>query len=243
MKSEKELKEIYEKYIDINLFHVFPKRSLKKILKEGIDPKEDPYEKIKPKIKQLAKIISGLEKKGFIVKVKWGREIPASYVMSVTLNDLKITAVDFAPTLKDVEYYLRLKGGALISNILRITNVMVEERYPLTKSQLKLVNDLNNWTKSMVCDNAVISISGSCSCFESAKFQLINRGKRRRKKYREPDYYQSPFGSFEHFKKVIRKEGWRKYSSRLKNKKFYLRVNDRIPAKEIKGLKQLEKFK
>src|SRR3989344_5727616 len=47
-------------------------------------------------------------------------------------------------------------------------------------------------------------------------------------------YWKSPFGRFEHFKQVVERYGLKKYEDYLKGKRlFYLRVKDRIPAKEI----------
>ena len=237
MKTDRQLKEIYDKYIDIPIYRVVPERMLRDILKYGINPKKDPYERIKLEIKKLAKIINYLERKGIIIRLQWGRPVHASYAMAVTLNDLKIPVVDFAPTIEDVEYYLKLKGGATISNIKRLTNRIIEEKPNLNNHQWKLINELNKWAKEKVCNNIVISIIGNSKTLETSRFQLIRRGKGGRKKYKDPKYLSSPFGSFEHFKKIIKKQGLKKYIHRLKNKKFYLRVKDKIPAKNIRRLR------
>lgn len=236
MKPEKELYLFWKKYIDIPMYRVVPKRTLSKILKEGIDPKKDPYETIKPQVKKLAKIINQLEKKGFIIKLQWGRPVHATYAIAVTLNDLKIPVVDFAPTIEDVEYYLKLKGGATVANILQLTKKIIETKPNLTKDQWELIYRLNKWANSKLCNNVVILLKGNCECLETSRFQLIRRGKGGRKKYRCPKYLESPFGSFEHFKKIIEKHGLKKYSYRLIHKKYYLRVRDKIPADEINKL-------
>tara|TARA_Y100000310_G_scaffold285591_1_gene309184 strand:- start:8414 stop:9127 length:714 start_codon:yes stop_codon:yes gene_type:complete len=237
MKSEKELRKLYDKYIDIKLYRVIPKRDLAKIKREGINPAKDPYEKIKPKVKEFAKLVARLEKKGLVIKIDWGRTVYGAYVMAVTLRDLKINAVDFTPEFKDVKYYLKLQGGAIVSNIKVLTDVVIKERFDLSSKEFKLVKELNRWARSKICDNVVLFVNGSSRSFESAKFQLIQKGgKARKKKYVESTYLKSPFGSFENFRKVIEKEGWRKYSSVLKNKNYYLRVINKIPFKEIKSL-------
>jgi len=237
MKTEKELYKMWKKYIDVPMYLVVPKRMLSGILKKGIDPHKDPYENIKPKIKKFAKIIYQLEKGGFVIKIRWGRPVHASYAITVSLNDLKTPVVDFAPTIEDVEYYLKLKGGATVSNIKRLTKKIIEANPNLTENQWHLINGLNKWAKSKICDNTVISVNGGSNCFETSRFQLIRRGKGGRKKYRGPKYLPSPFGSFEHFKRIIKNYGWRKYSYRLRNYKYYLRVTEKIPAMEIKVLR------
>ncbi|MBT6773840.1 hypothetical protein HOA91_00570, partial [Candidatus Woesearchaeota archaeon] len=47
-------------------------------------------------------------------------------------------------------------------------------------------------------------------------------------------YWSSPFGRYENFKKVILREGLRKYKPYLDGKKlFYIRVLRSVPAKEV----------
>lgn len=231
--KESRLKELYEEYVNIELYHVFPERQLTKILKQGFNPKNDPYEKIKPEIKKLAKIIRKIENKGKIIKINWGRPVYASYVLSVSLNDLALPYVDFAPTLEDVNYYLKLEGGALVSNILKITEEIKGGNIELSKEDWRVVNYLNKWSKKSKCKNKVTSIRGNISELESAKFQIIKRGKGKRKNFKKNTYLKSPFGSFEHFKKTIKKD-YRKYLTNLKSKNYYIRVTEKVPKDKIK---------
>ena len=153
MKSNKELHKIWKEYINIPLYRVVPIRDLKNIREKGINPKKDPYENVKPKIKEFAKVITGLEDKGIIIKVNWGRPVHGSYAIGVSLNDLNLMAVDFAPTREDVEYYLKLRGGALVSNINKLTDEVMKNNINLTDKEIRLVNELNKWAKSKVCNN------------------------------------------------------------------------------------------
>lgn len=227
MKSDKELYKIWEKYIDVPIYRVIPIRDYKIIKKNGINPKRDKYKNLL-KIKKLLKIVNKLEKKGFVIR--YGSR-KASLWLTVTIHDLNIPYIDFAPRLSDVEYYLKLKGGACAANIGKVTKDIIKSKQNLTKKESIIVNNLHKWAKSRKCKNITILVMGNCKCFETAKFQLIRRGKGR-KKYEKPKYLESPFGSFEHFKKVIKKQGYIKYASRLKSGKYYLRVKDKIPAKE-----------
>ena len=88
---------------------------------------------------------------------------------------------------------------------------------------------LNEWSKKKAqFNNRTLFVKGSSKYFESALFQ--NRlGKKGKDKY-----WKSPFGSFENFKRVVKKEGLKKYEPYLKREKlFYLRVINKIPSKEI----------
>ena len=233
VESEKLLKEIYKKYIDRPIYRVVPYRDYKKILKEGINPKKDPYEKIKPKLKQFFKIILKLEKKGKIIKLKWGsKEIFGSYAVKTTIDDLLRPYVDFTPN--NESYYMKMHGGATVTNIKRLIKKLIEIKPKLSNKDLKIVDGLNKWTKKKTCKNKVIYVQGSSKIFETALFQELKSTKTKSISGRKKRYYlPNPFGSFEHFKKIIKKNGLKKYLSHFKNNNFYLRVKDKIPANEI----------
>jgi len=77
----------------------------------------------------------------------------------------------------------------------------------------------------------VFYINGSSKLFEQGLMHLIIKKKKLTKL--KISYLPSPFGSFEHFKKIITKQGFRKYSYWLKSGNYYLRIKEKIPAKKI----------
>ena len=238
MKTDKELKAIYKKYICRPMYRVIPSSTTKEILKKGINPKKDPFEKIKPKLRRFFNLINRLEKKGIVLKLKWGNKIvKGSTAVKICNVDLNVPYVDFCPNKKDVEYFKYLEGGALITNISRLTKKLLEKKDKLTKKDFKLVKELNVWANKRKCKNDVIAINGDSFVFENALLQLRGLNPERKTIASRLVYLKSPFGSFHNFKKIINKYGYRKYAYTLKNGKFFLRVKDKIPAKEIKKRK------
>ncbi|MDP6641943.1 MAG: hypothetical protein QGF74_00990, partial [Candidatus Nanoarchaeia archaeon] len=108
-----------------------------------------------------------------------------------------------------------------------ITNDILKRKPKLTKLQYNLVKKLNNWSiNKSKFNNKTIIIKGSSKYLETAHFQKIHIKKK---------YLKSPFGSFEHFKKIIDKNKLKTYEPYLKGKKlFYLRIINKIPSSEIK---------
>jgi len=238
MKPEKQLHKIWKKYINVQIYRVVSGKHYKDILKNGINPRKNPYEKIMPELKKLIKILERQEKKGDILKLDWGREVNGSFAMKVTLHDISIYAVDFTPHKEQLKYYLNLKGGAAVSNIEKITKMLLESEHKLSKTEERLVKKLSLFAKKCKCKNKAIFVRGSYECFETAYFQVFRKKKSKKKnKYKKPIHWQSPFGSFEHFKRVVAKKGLNKYLNKIKNKEFYLRVTEKIPAEEIKRLR------
>lgn len=235
MKREN-FKQIYNEYISIPLYRVVSGRHYKDILKNGINPRKNPYKKIIPDLKRLIKILERQEKKGNILKLDWGREVNGSFAIKVTLHDISIYAVDFTPCKEHIKYYLNLKGGAAVSNIEKITRMLLESRHKLSKTEEKLVKKLSLFAKKCKCKNKALFVKGGCECFETAYFQVFRKKKYKKNKYKKPIHWPSPFGSFEYFKKTITKKGLNKYLEKLENKEYYLRVKDKIPAEEIKRL-------
>lgn len=230
----KELYKIWKKYIDVPIYRVVSGKHYKDILKNGINPRKNPYEKIIPELKKLIKILEKLEKKGYILKLDWGREVSGSFAMKVTLHDISIYAVDFTPRKEQIKYYLNLKGGAAVSNVEKITKMLLESEHKLPKTEEKLVKKLCLFAKKGKCKNKALFVMGSCECFETAYFQVFRKKKYKKNKYKKPIHWPSPFGSFEHFKNTITKKGLKKYLKKLENNEYYLRVREKIPAGEIK---------
>jgi len=232
--KEKELHKIWKKYIDVPIYRVISGKHYKDILKNGINPRKNPYEKIIPELKKLIRILERQEKKGDILKLDWGREVNGSFAMKVTLHDISIYAADFTPRKEQIKYYLNLKGGAAVSNIEKITKMLLESEHKLSKTEEKLVKKLRLFAKKCKCKNKVLFVRGSCECFETAYFQVFRKKKSKKEEYRKPIHWRSPFGRFDHFKKIMTKKGLNKYLEKLENKIFYLRVKDKIPDREIK---------
>jgi hypothetical protein len=242
MKRDKQLFEIYKKCINKPIYRVVPSRNLKKILKQGINPDKNPYEKIIPDIKRIYSIIKKLENKNIVIKFSRGKkEVTARFICEECLNDLKNKYIDFCGSKKHIRYYLKfIKGGGIPSAIKRLTKRLLEENLLLTRKEKELIKKINKWANSKKCENKIIYLQGSSKSFEGALFQLTGKHKnKKRKKFSESEYLPSPFGSFEHFKKVIQKYGLRKYHLRLKNKEFNIRVKEKIPANEIHTINKI----
>jgi hypothetical protein len=225
--EEKELKRFYKKYIDRNLYRVVSEEYLSNIKKKGIEPDKDPYHDQIPLIKKLFALILKLEKKGFIHQQDWGfKVVTAEYIVKVSNKDIDNPYVDFTPRYKETFFYKKHRGGALVKTIKEITEDILARKPSLTKKEMELVNDLHKWAlfKSSF-KNKTLFFKGSSKYFETAHFQMIHSGK---------DYLESPFGRYEHFKKIIKKNGLAIYEPYLKGEKsFYLRAVLKIPATEI----------
>jgi len=240
VKSEKELLSLYKKYIHRPVYRVVPSWSIKNIIKNGINPEKNPYEKIKSKLFMLFQLVKNLESKGIVISFQRGpRIITGGFTADEIYNDLNKKYIDFCISDEQIRYYLSvIKGGAIPAAIKRLTDNMLSEDISFSKKELKLVKELNKWSNSLISENKIIFVNGSSKVFENALFKLSGRSKNKiRKKFSQGKYLESPFGSFEHFKKIIEKYGFRKYSYSLRKNKFYLRVKDRISKGEIKLLK------
>ena len=232
--DEKELLRFWKKYIARNMYRVVSSEYVKDIKKKGLNPKKDPYQKIIPDIKKLFSLVIKLEKKGFVHEQDWGfKKVTGKYIVMVSSEDICSPFIDFTPNYKETYYYLKHKGGALVQSVKKITADILDRKPKLSDSEQSLVRRLNKWSlKKSNFKNKTIYVKGSSKYFENSLFQ--NRlGKKGKDKY-----WKSPFGRFEHFKKIINKYGLKKYDSFLKGKKlFYLRIKSTIPAKEISKIR------
>jgi hypothetical protein len=220
------IKPFYETYINSKvIYRVVSEEYLSQIKKEGFNHEKDPFKLMKKDIYKLFNILLKLKKKGFIIMRWWGQPVDQEGVINCTKKDLENKYIDFTPDLKNVNYYLKLKGGALVQTVLIFTEELLIKKPSLDEKDYTLINKLNQWAKKKSkFKNRVISIKGSSKYLETAKFQTFT-GK----------YVDSPFGSFEHFKKVIKKQGLEFYKPYLTGKKlFYLRTIKPIPVSELK---------
>ena len=228
--DERYLRWFYEKYIDKNVYRVVSEEDWPRIKKHGIEPDRDPYTAYVGKIKKLYSLLLKLEKKGFGYTRVWGTQVvDAEKIVSVGIKDLDHPYVDFTASYEKVNYYRKNKGGALAGSVKGITKEIRERKPIISKNEWKLVNELYNWSLVKTSfKNKVLFFNGSSEYFETAHFQMLNSGK---------DYIESPFGRYEHFKKIIKKNGITVYKPYLEDKdKFYLRAVKKIPASEIINL-------
>ena len=233
MINVKELKEIWKKYINQKIYRVIPFDQKDIILKKGFNPKKDPYEKINEKIKKMFGIVKRLERKGIVFKDEWGNKpVKGSTIVKVSMRSVRGSYIDFVVSKKQIQIFKkRWDGGCLATYVFKLTKFLLKNSYKLNPSERKLVNYLNKWAFSKRGKKSVtIFIKGSNEIFESALFYPFSPQFKR--------YWKSPFGSFEHFKKVVKEKDLRKYLPYLKGEKlFYLRVKEKILPKEIKLVK------
>lgn len=236
--SEKELYKLWKKYIDKSVYRVISKEYLKDVKKNGFNPKKDPFsDSIKKKIKKFFKIILRLHKKRIIYKEKIGRNneftIYGKYIVERSIISMNSNFIDLTPNYIQALKFKRLfHGGALTMAVYRFCNFLKDKKYLLTTSEKKLLSEMFEWVnKKRNYSTRLVFIKGSHSCLSKAKFhyQLAIR--------KNQKYLASPYGSFEHFKKILRKNGHKKYFPYLKEKNFYLRVISKIPPSAIIKIK------
>jgi len=217
----------WKRYVDSrNLYRIVSEEYLPAIRRAGLNPKKDPFENHKKDIFRLFDICLKLHKSGFIMVRWWGKPVDQVKVINVTRHDLNNDFIDFTPDSGNLlEYYLKLPGGALVNTLFIFTEELLLKQPPLTQSDYALIRKLNAWSKKKrAFKNRILSVRGSSSYFESAHFQ-----------YPGGHYELSPFGSFEHFKKVVSKRGLAFYAPYLTGKtRFYLRLRKAIPASQIR---------
>jgi hypothetical protein len=230
MMDEKEINLFWKKYINKNLYRVVSSEYLLDVKKNGLNPKKSPYQGLVSDIKKLFKLVLKLEKEGFIHDQDWGfKKVTGNYIVSVSSEDINSKFIDFTPNYNETYYYKKHKGGALIQTIKKITENILVKDPKISYTELTIVKKLNKWSnKKSQFNNKTLFVKGNSKYFETALFQnrLGNKGKDK--------YWESPFGTFKHFKSIVVKYGLKRYEPYLKGKKlFYLRVKSKIPAKEI----------
>ncbi len=227
--NKKSLFTFWKKYVDSKyLYRIVSEEYMPELKKQGFNHKNDPFRRHKKDIFRLFNICLKLHKKGFIMVRWWGKPVNQTIVVATTKKDLNNNFIDFAPNFKHtIDYYLKLKGGALVNTILIFTEELLMKKPPLTNSEVRLIIKLNEWSKKRCSfKNKIIAIPASSKYFETAYFQHF-QGK----------YFESPFGSFEHFKKVVSNKGLNFFYPYLTGKKlFYLRTIKSIPCSEIKKI-------
>lgn len=233
-KEEQKLRNIWER--TINSKFVYRSQSeeyLKEILKEGFDPEKDPYVNIRPKLERLYELVLNLEKKGHQMVLDWNGVYPTgAKAVKVSRLDLDSPFIDFTTDLKEAKVFVKqFQGGAIAGNVLELINEIKKFDINLTMAQKELIKELTKWAKNKrMYKNKLLKVRASSMSLQSAKIHTFEYKK----------YFVSPYGSFEHFKKVIQKYGIEKYVPYLAGeKKAYLRVISKIPFNEIKVLKNV----
>jgi len=228
--NEKELNELYKEYVKGRyIYRVLSREYLQDIKKFGLDPAKNPFKDKKVQLNKFFNLVMYLHSKGHNIPFKGLHAIKSSLDISrVMKRNLKRNYLDFSPNLDYNKYYLKMKGGSLVSVANYFVKEIIKRKIVLNKKQKDLVMDIKKWCKMKQGYGLFkIKLSREEKALEKAHFNQIKR-----------KYLQSPFGSFENFKRVILKNGWAKYKSLLeKNKGFYIRVATKIPPGEIRMMK------
>ncbi len=231
-KEDQKLRKIWEKYVDSKFVYRSQSREhLKEILEEGFDPARDPYKTIRPKLECLYMLVLKSEKNGHKMILDWNGVYPTgAKAVKVSRLDLDSPFIDFTTYLKEAKVFVeQFQGGAIAGNVLELIKGIKNFNLKLTKFQEKLNKELSQWAKKKIkFKNKLLRVRASSKSFQSAKIHTFE--------YKQ--YFVSPYGSFEHFKKVVQKYGLEKYLPYLTGeKRAYLRVVSKIPSSEIKVLK------
>ena len=224
--TDKELRNIYSRFVENEFFYrAVSEEYLPSIKKFGLTPEKNPFEDFKKELRQFLNIVASLDKRGYKIVYAWHHEVPPlSKLLRVLRKDLRKKYLDLSPILNENKYYLKRRGGSLVTTILELAELIKKNNYPLNKKQEIIFNKVVLWCKKKSeYKMLTLKIKRISVYLEKAYFQHFG-GK----------YWASPFGSFENFKKVINREGLEKYLPFLEGKKdFYLRLSKTVPAIEI----------
>jgi hypothetical protein len=225
--DELKLKSIYNKCVKNEFFYrTFSDELYNDIKENGLNPKKNPYKEIKINLIRFFKILNNLEEKGFnYIYIYWPNEKPlGSKISRVHRKSLDKKYIDFTINKKELDYYLNRTGGDIPHTVNHIAEDLINWNYPLTPSQIKTLKNVQKWAKArMQFSMKKLKISATSKSLEKADFQRFGQ-----------EYIPCPYGSFEHFTKVIKEYGWNTYKPYLLEKKhFYVRFKDKIPKQEI----------
>ena len=228
--EEKELACLYNKYVKGKfIYRVISNEYSLRIKKFGLEPSRNPFESKKAQLRKFFRLVEDLYKKGYDIPFKGLHETKSSYRISqVMRRNLRRRYLDFSPNYSYNYYYLKMRGGSLVSVISYFANQIIKRKIPLQSKQKTLIKEILAWCKiKQRYSLSVIKISRESKQLEKARINFL-KGK----------YFPSPFGSFKNFKKVILEKGLKKYGPFLeKNKGFYIRIKCKIPSRDIKILR------
>jgi len=225
--DETKLKLLYAKCVKNKFFYrTFSNEFFNDIKNNGLNPKKNPYQEMKNNLIQFFKILDNLEEKGFnYVYIYWPNEKPLGSKLSrVHRKSLDKKYIDFTINKKELNHYLNRTGGDIPYTVNHVANDLLNWNYPLNTNQIKTLKKVQKWAKAkMRFSMKKLKILATSKSLERADFQRFGQ-----------EYIPCPYGSFEHFKKVIKKYGWDTYKPYLLEKKhFYVRFKDKIPREEI----------
>ena len=228
MVDEKELRRIWKRYVDGKfIYRSQSGEHLKDILRDGFDHEKDPYVGVRPRLEKLYDLVLKLEKRGFKMVLDWKGVYPSgSQAVRTSRLDLDNPFIDFATNLKEARRFVtQFQGGAIAGNVIEFIEGIRKFDVKLTKAQERMIGELEIWArKKMKFKNKLLRVRASCVSLEKAKIHTFEYKK----------YMKSPYGSFEHFVKVVGRYGLDRYMVYLSGKKkAYVRVVSRIPAGEI----------
>ncbi len=184
---------LYRKFVARKYaYRVVPESHLAAIKKRGIVFGKDPYKKFHADIEALFRVVLRFEKKGFHLMRWWGQPTLASRVIKTSRRDIRKQFIDFTCIHHHVNYYRKLRGGALMTTVHLFAHELLAKGVPLTDTERTLCKRVMRFTTRLRTENmAVIKVPLTEHVFQTAHFATPD-------KKRLP----SPFGSEAHFTKI-----------------------------------------
>lgn len=237
--TNKELYSIWKRLIDKNLYRVISEEYLKDVLKNGFNPKKDPFSNdIKKKIRRLLKIIIKLQRKRIVYVQFIGKNndlpITGEDIAMRSMISMDSKFIDLTPNyLQALKFNRKWRGGALTQTVRDCCEFLENKEEQLNESEKELIKELYVWSlKKGSYPNRLLFIRGSHRCLEKAKFHYQGAI------HSHTTYWESPYGSFEYFKRLSKKCNIMRYVPYLKNEKYsYLRVVSKIPPSAIEKVR------
>lgn len=230
--DEKELMRIWKRYVDGRFVYRAQSDEFTGFtLKNGLIPGRCPYSKIRFKVEKLFKWVELLEKKGYEMVLDWDGYYPkGSEAVLVSREDMDGNFIDFTLSYKEaLDFKRRFRGGALTSNVLQMIEKIRGLDIRLTKSREDLLRKLEAWSfEKSKYKSVIVRVRCSSKVLGKARFQNFSCSER---------YWESPFGSFENFRRVAQKYGIERYMDYFEGKRnAHVRVVGRISGAEVEVL-------
>jgi len=227
MDSKKSL-NFWNEFVNRDIYRVTSDEYIDDIVQNGLDPANDPFQGMFGDINKLFELMVGLEERGIVYEEIWKPgPVTASHIIEFNRASRVNNYIDFVADYQQaLKFDREWKGGALTSIIFNFTSFLRDQE--LSDKDKELVDKLHEWSADKRnYGNRILVVKGSSTIFENAEM-LCFPGNRMQ------HVLPSPYGSFEHFERIIG-EKWDQYSPFLKMDKLsYLRVTERIPADVIR---------
>ena len=207
----------WEKYIaNRKLYRLYSSRYEKEIKGHGLDPRRDPYKDQVDQLKKILDLLIWLNETGCEEADGWGKleVMDTKNIVRVRLNHLERDYIDLIPNLKLIEKQKRKMvedGDAMVRIMIKITDDLLRIR-PELPAYLSFedLENMNTWCKERKEDKVkILAVKGSSSSLEDAFFLPETED--------EGEDYPSPFGTFEHFMRVIDIKGLDPYKKWLES--------------------------